>query len=192
MFKEFLSYLILYGVRDNVITNNGSGALIFQREKMYTKFRILNCLLLMLGIIVCSAVTYALNTFVYSKFDLFYINVSVSVFVVCLYNIVVATIWRKVSNFGHYLYDYSYSYPSDVVYTLSIILTLNFNLPLVSFILSVAAIVLVVFIMNLFVGFFIESSNRAYMNASFRNVPSRLFLLAIFSVLIYYLNMLIV
>ncbi len=192
MFKEFLSYLILYGVRNNVVTNNGSGALIFQREKMYTKFRILNCLLLMLGIIVCSAVTYALNKFVYSKYDLFYINVSVSVFIVCLYNIVVATIWRKASNFSHYLYDYSFSYPSDVVYTLSIIMTLNFNLPLVSFVLSVLAIVLVVFIMNLFIGFFIESSNRAYMNVSFRNVPSRLFLLAIFSVVIYYLNMFIV
>lgn len=192
MIKEFLSYLVIYGLRNNVVTNNGSGALIFQREKMYTKFRYLNTLLLMLGIIICSAATYALNKFVYAKFDLFYISVSVSVFIVCLYNILVATIWRKASNFSHYLYDSSFSYPSDVVYTLSIILTLDFSLSLVSFVLSVAAIVLVVFVMNMFIGFFLESSNRSYMNASFRNVPSRLFLMAIFAVILYYANLLIV
>lgn len=191
MFNEFLSYLILYGLKSNVVTNNGSGALMFQREKMYNKFRYLNTLLLMLGIVICSAITYVLNKFVYARFDLFYVNVSVSVFIVGLYNIVVATIWKKSSNFGHYLYDVSFSYPCDVVYTLSIILTLNFELSVLSFVLSVLAIVIVVFVMNLFIGFFLESSNRSYMNANFRNVPSRLFLMAIFSIIVYYLSLLV-
>lgn len=190
MVQVILSYLILYGITNNVVLN-GSGATIFQREKMYRSFRYISTLFLLLGIVVCSAIAYALNNYVYAKFDLFYVETSVIVLFVGVYNLIVATIWAKLSSFKHYLYETSFSYVMDYAFTLSIIFTLDFNLSIVNFAMSVAAVVIVVLVMNVIVGFFTESVNKSYLNVNLRHVPTRLFLLAIFSMILYYAGMIV-
>lgn len=192
MLQTFLSYLVLYGLKDNIFMNNGVGALQVQREKMYRSFRYLNALFLVVGIILTSIISYFLNTFVYAKYDLFYISVSVNVFIVALYHLIVSIIWQKISYFKYYLYETSFSYGFDVVYTLSIIFTLDMSVSFLSLILSLFAIALVVLVMNVFVGFYIKSMNRGYLNINFRNVSIRLFMLAIFSMVIYYASMLVI
>ena len=191
MLQTFLSYLVLYGLKDNIFINNGVGALQIQREKMYTSFRFLNALFLILGIILTSTISYILHNFIYAKYDLFYISVSVNVFIVAIYHLIVSIIWQKISYFKHYLYETSFSYGFDVVYTLSIIFTLDMSIGFSSFILSLLAIAIVVIIMNVFMGYYIKSMNRGYLNINFRNVPVRLFMLSIFSIILYYASILI-
>lgn len=192
MLEVLLSYIILYGVQSNVLVMNGTGAIQFQREKMYRSFRYISALFLILGIIVCSFIAYVLHTYVYSKFDLYYIATSVNVLFVGIYNLLVAFIWTKISSFKHYLYETSYSYVMDFAYTLSIIFTLDMSVSIANFAMSLIAVALVVLVMNVFVGFFVESFNKSYINKNFRHVPSRLFLLAIFSIILYYVGILVV
>ena len=192
MFETFLSYLALYGLKENVFVCNASGPLQVQREKMYRSFRYINALFLILGIILTSIISYFLNNYVYAKYDLFEISVTVNVFVVALYNLLVSFIWQKISYFKFYLYENSFSYGFDVVYTLSIIFTIDMSVAIGSFLMSLVAIALVVMIMNVLVGFYIRSMNRGYLNINFRNVSARLFLFAIFSILLYYASLLVV
>ena len=70
MLQTFLSYLAIYGLKDNIFVMNGAGALQIQREKMYRTFRYVNALCLVLGIILTSLVSYFLNNYIYAKFDL--------------------------------------------------------------------------------------------------------------------------
>jgi len=191
MVQVILSYLILYGISSNVIVFNGSGAMLFQREKMYRSFRYVSTLFLMLGIVLSSFVAYVLNNYVYAKFDLYYIGTSVIVLFVGLYNLIVAAIWSKLSSFKHYLYESSFSYVMDYVFTLSIVFTIDLSLSIVNFAISVGVIAVVVLVMNVLVGFFTESVNKSYLNVNLRHVPSRLFLLAIFSIILYYAAMIV-
>lgn len=192
MFETFLSYLALYGLKENIFVCNVSGPLQIQREKMYRSFRYLNALFLVVGIIITSLISYVLNNFVYSEFDLFEISVTVIVFIVALYNLLISFIWQKNSYFKFYLYENSFSYGFDVVYTLSVIFTLDMSVAIGDFLMILFAIALVIMIMNVIVGFYIKSINRGYININFRNVSARLFLFAIFSILLYYMSLLLV
>ena len=192
MVETFLSYLTLYGLKENIFVINGSGPLQIQREKMYRKFRYINALFLILGIILTSLISYVLNNYVYEKFDLLYISVSVNVFIVALYHLIVSHLTQKLSSFSYYLYENSYSYGFDVVYTLSVLFTLDFSIKIVPFIMSLVSIGIVVFVMNVLMGFYIKSMNRGYLNINFRNVSVRIFLFAIFSILVYYMGLLII
>lgn len=191
MFSEFLSYLCLYGIQNNIMLSNATGATQFQREKRYLSFRLISTAFLILGIVVCAMISYLLYNFVYAKFDLFYISTTVTVFFVGIYNLVVSFIFTKISNFQRFLYETSFAYVMDFAFTLSVVLTLNMTLPIMSFVMAVLAIIIVVLIMNLFLGFFIEGINRSYLKVNYRNVPARLFLMAIFSLLIFYIGKLI-
>lgn len=192
MLEIFLSYLALYGLQQNIFVYNGAGPLQVQREKMYRSFRYLNALFLILGIIVTSFITYLLNNYVYAKFDLLYISVSVSVFVVALYHLIVSIVWQKMSYFNFYLYENAFAYGFDVVFTLSVIFTLDMNVKILDFAMSLGAVAIIVLVMNVVMGFYIKSMNRGYLNINFRNVSARLFLFAIISILLYYASLLIV
>ena len=192
MAQVFLSYLVLYGLNANIIVGSGAGALEFQREKMYPSFRFFNSLLLVLGIALCGTISFLLNKYVYIVYDVAYINVSVTVLIAGLYNLAVAAIWKKASNFNHYLYENSFSYAFDLVFTVFAVLMLNMSLPIANFFLSVLAMAIVIIVMSAVVGFFVKSMNRGYMNINFRNVSARLFFLAIVSLILYYASLLIV
>ena len=192
MLETFLSYLALYGLQENIFVFNGSGPLQIQREKMYRRFRYVNALFLILGIILTSFISYVLNNYVYEKFDLFYISVSVNVFIVALYHLLVAHLTQKLSPFSFYLYESSFSYGFDVVFTLSVLFTLDFSVKILPFIMSLLSIGIVVFVMNVIMGFYIKTMNRGYLNINFRNISVRIFLFALFSILIYYASLLVI
>lgn len=192
MLQMFLSYLLIYGVQSNIVVFNGAGALVFQREKMYRSFRYLDAIFVIIGTAIIGTIAYFLNKYVYAKFDIAYINVTVVVFLVGFYNLVVSAIWRKISYFKNYLYQKSYTYAFDFAFMLSVIFMLNMNVAIVDFLMMIAAISVVIFVMNFFVGFYVHSINRGYMNINFRDVSARLFVLAIFSILLIYASQLIV
>lgn len=191
MLNLFLADLVTYGLNANIVVNSGVGALLFGREKKYRSFRYINTLFLMLGICICSVATYFLNKYVYAKFDIYEIKVGVVVILACLYNLLISFLWKKMSLFGHYLYDCSCSYVFDTVFMVYVAMTLNLSLEIVPFILSVAAVVVVVFVMNFLIGFYVESINKSSLKICFRNVAARLFLLAIFAMILFYANMLV-
>ncbi len=192
MIETFLSYLALYGLKENIFVVNGSGPLQIQREKMYRRFRYINALFLILGIILTSLIAYVLNNFVYEKFDLFDISVSVNIFVVAFYHLLVAHFTQKLSPFSFYLYESSFSYGFDVVFTLSVLFTIDMSVKIVPFVTSLVAIALVVMVMNVLMGYYIKTMNRGYLNINFRNISVRLFLFALFSILIYYASLLVI
>lgn len=192
MLQLFLSYLLLYGVQSNIVVFNGAGALELQREKMYRSFRYIDAIFVILGIALIGTINYFLNNYVYGKFDLAYINVTVVVFLVGLYNLLISAIWRKISYFKNYLYQKSYTYAFDFVFMLSVIFTLNLTVGIVEFLMMIAAISVVILVMNMIVGFYVHSINRGYMNINFRDVSARLFVLAIFSILLIYAGQLII
>lgn len=191
MLQVFLSYLVLYGLQTNVILSNGSGALEFQREKMYRSFRYLNTLFLIIEICIISFAYYFLETYLLSQFDLHFIGFTIVVFLSGLLNLVVSSIWRKSSNFKYYLYESSYSYAFDLVFVVSVVFMLDINVSILNFVMQVVAVMIVIMVMNAIIGFFVRSFNRGYLNVNFRNVSSRLFLLAIISILIYYAGFLV-
>lgn len=191
MFNLFLSNLAYYGLSNNVIINSGVGALMFGREKKYKLFRYINTLFLMLGICICSFAIYFLDIYVLTKFKLQEIKAGILVLLACLYNLLISILWTKMSLFGHYLYERSCSYVFDVVFTVFVVMNLDLTLAILPFVLSVAAVVVVVFLTTFIVGFFVESINKSSLKLCFRNVSARLYLLAIFGVLLYYLNMLV-
>lgn len=190
MISTFLNNLISYGLVNNVVVSTGAGVVLMQREKTYRSFRYLSCLFLILGIVICSAISYALENYVYSKFDLGFVAVTANVFFVGIYNLLISKIWRKISSFKVYLYDSSFSYAMDFAFMLAVIFLLDMSLAIVDFAMSVLAIGVVILVMNIFIGFFIESYNRSYVDKNFRNVSSRLFLFAIFAVILYYASIL--
>ncbi len=191
MAQTFLSYLILFGLENNLIISNSAGVSIFQREKMYTSFRFLSLLYLLAGIVLTSTISYFLNYFIYSKFDLYYISVTVNVFIVGIYNILISYIWKKGKSFNNYLYENSFSYAFDVVFTLSVIFCLDMSVSIVNFFMQLIACVIVVAITYTILGHFIKCENRGYLNVSFRNVPVRIFMFAIFSLILYYAGLLV-
>ena len=102
MFESFLSYLALYGVQSNIFVYNGAGTLQVQREKMYRSYRYINALFLVLGIIVTSLISYLLHNYVYSKFDMLDIGISVNVFIVALFHLLISFIWQNISYYKFY------------------------------------------------------------------------------------------
>lgn len=191
MFNLFLTNLVTYGLSSNIVINSGVGALLFGREKKYRFFRYINTLFLMLGIALCAVATYFLNKFVFTKFDLMEIKIGVLVLLVCLYNLLISFIWKKMSLFGHYLYERSCSYVFDVIFTIFVVSSLSLELEILPFIMMIAAILVVVFVTNFLVGFYIESINKSNLKIYFRNVSARLLLLAIFAMILFYANMLV-
>ena len=192
MLQVFLSYLVLYGLHSNLMLN-GAGTVVFQREKQYMSFRLLSTLFLVVGIALTATITFFLYKFVYSSYNLFYISASINVLIVGLYNILVSYIWKRFGkSFSYYLYDNAFSYAFDMVFTLSVIFTLNMSVSIAEFFVSLSAVVIVVFVTSIIIGFFVRNLNRGYMNVSFRNIPARLFVLAIFSIILYYCAQLVV
>ena len=191
MLNLFLSNLIVFGLQSNVITNSGAGVLLFSREKKYRSFRYINTLFLMLGIAICGVATYFLNMFVYTKFDLVEIKLCVVVVLAACFHLIVSALWKKISKFNHYLYENSCSYVFDLVFTIYAVMIFDLTLGIVPFLMSVAAALIVIFVMNLFLGFFLEGINKSDLNINFRNVSARLFLFAIFAMILYYASMLV-
>ena len=191
MLNLFLANLVTYGLNSNIVVNSGVGVLLFGREKKYRFFRYLNTLFLMLGIILCGIATYFLNEYVYLAFDLLEIKLGVLILLVCLYNLLISFLWKKMSLFGHYLYERSCSYVFDVVFTIFAVMSLNLLVEFTQFVLSLAAIACVIFVTNLLVGFYVESINKSSLKVYFRNVSARLLLLAIFAMILFYANMLV-
>ena len=186
MFQTFLSYLVLYGLKSNLVACNGSGALIFQREKMYTSYRFISNLFLILGVILTASISFFLEYFIYSKYDLYNISFSVNVLIVGAYNMLVSLFIKKSPSFSNYVYENSFSYAYDMVFTLSVILSLDMTLSIPLFFMSLLSAVVCIFVTSALIGFFVKSVNRGYINDSFRNVAVRLFLLAIIAIIFYY------
>ena len=192
MLELFLSFVLLYGVKSNIVVMNSSGSLLFQKEKQYIKFRVLNSLFLMLGLIVCMTLSYVLYNYVYKMYDMLYLNVVISVLIVGIYNLIVSKIFAKMSHYTHYLYQKSYSFAFDFVFILSVIFTVDMaGYTLVEFVVMAATIALVVFVSSLIFGFYIEDANKSNIDKHYLNVPSRLFMLAMFSILLHYASLLI-
>ena len=191
MLQIFITYLVIYGLKSNLVVDNSSGVLIFQREKMYTSFRYISNLFLILGIIISASISYFLYTYIYVKFNMFYISETVNMLIVASYNIIVSNLLKKKKSFSNYLYDNSFSLAYDTVFMVSVLLTLDMNLSVVGFFLSLLAAVIVIFVINVLMGFFVKSFNRNYINISARNIAVRLFMMAIFSIILHYAAMLI-
>lgn len=191
MLEMLLTYLIIYGLKTNLVVQNGSGVLIFQREKMYTSFRYISNLFLILGTILTATISYFLYRIIYVKFDMFYISHGVNVVIVGAYNILISNILKRRPSFSNYLYENSFSYAYDTVFMLSVLFMLDMDLSIVYFFMSLLAAVLVIFISNVLIGFFVKCFNRNYVNISARNIAVRLFMVAIFSIILYYAQLLI-
>ncbi len=192
MLNLILGFIVLYGLKSNIVVSFGPGAMLMAREKQYAKFRAASSLLLMLGTILCLIISYFLNKYVYKPNDMFYLSTVISVLIVGLYNILVSKIFSKMSNFMHYLYEKSYTFAIDFVFIMSLIFVIDMSLVLVDFIVMAAVIGVVMFISNMLFGFYIEDANKSHIDKTYLNVPSRLFILAIFSMLLYYAGMLII
>lgn len=192
MLNLFVSLLLCFGVSSNIVLLNGSGALMFQKEKQYTKFRVLDSLFVSIGAAVCLTAVYFLYSYVYKTYNLESLSILVSVLIVGIWNLLVSKIFSKMSHFTHYLYEKSNSFALDFVYLLSIIFIVDMSAyGLVEMLILAGVVALVTFFTNLIFGFFIEDSNKSAINDNYLNVPARLFMLAIFSVIVYYAAMLI-
>ena len=186
--KTFLQYLIIYGLQNNLVICSGSGALIFQREKVYGKYRFLSTLFLAVGIILAGIASYVLSrlSITLEGIDTKKFIATVSIVIVGAYNLLVSSIFRKSKKFDNYLYENSFSYAYDMVFTLSVVFSLETTLPIFLFTVSLLAAIIVVIVSNLLIGFFVKSLNREHIHESLRNVSVRLFLFAILAVLFYY------
>ena len=191
MLNLFLSFVLLFGVKSNIVVFNGAGALEFQKEKQHLKFQVLNSLFLAIGIVVCSLISYLLNSYVYKVYDLEYIGIMMSVLIVGIYNLFTSKIFSKMSHYMQYVYEQSHSFAIDFVFILSVIFMIDMSFAITEFIVMMAAIALVVFVTNFIVGIFVEDFNKSAIDKHYLNVPSRLFMLAIFSIILYYASQLI-
>ena len=191
MFDVFLANLVTYGLNQNILVSNGYGALLLGREKKYRFFRYLNILFTILGIAICSIAMYFFNQFVIEKFDIAEIKVGVLVFFAGLYNLLISFLWGKMSNFGQYLYEKSCSYVFDTVLIVFVVMTMDLTLNFVPFLMAVLAVLVVIFVTNLIMGFYIESVNKSTLTLCVRNVSARLYLVAFFAILLFYLGKLV-
>lgn len=191
MFDVFLANLVTYGLNQNILISTGYGAILLGREKKYRFFRHLNILFTILGIAICSIAMYFLNQFVIEKFDIIEVKVGMIVLLAGLYNLLISFLWGKMSNFGQYLYEKSCSYVFDTVFIVFVVMTLDMTLKLVPFLMTILAIMIVIFLTNLIMGFYIESINKSSLKLCVRNVSARLYLVAIFAILLFYLGKLV-
>ena len=186
MLNLFFGFVLLFGIKSNIVLNSGSGALLFQKEKQYLKFRTLNSLFVALGTFVCLVISYFLTKYIYEPNDMLYLSVVITVLLVGVYNIIVSKIFAKMSHFVHYLYEKSHSFAIDTVFILSVIFSISVSYVVVEFVLLAAAIAIITFVTNMIFGFFVEDANKSSVDRHYLNVPSRLFMLAIFSIILYY------
>ena len=186
MFDILLSSILNVGVKSNVIADNGVGPLLFAREKGYGFFRYLSMLFLIIGVCLCSLATYFLQKYLIVKYELVEFKIFIVVLVAGLYNLIANAIWKKSSYFGRYLYGSSCSYAFDLAYTIFVIMGLNLELEISEFLMTLVAISIVIIVMNLLVGVFVDGINRSNLNINFRNVSARLFLFAIIAFLLHY------
>ena len=191
MLDLFLTNLVTYGLNQNMLVNTGYGALLFGREKKYRFFRYINILFMLLGVVICSVATYYLNEFVIEKFNVPEIKFGVVIFLAGLYNILISFLWGKMSRFGQYLYEKSCSFVFDLVFTVFVVMSLDLTLSIVTFLMTIASIVVVIFVTNLIISFYIESINKSSMRICVRNVSARLYLVAIFAIMLFYLGKLV-
>lgn len=191
MFDVFLANLVTYGLNQNILISTGYGAILLGREKKYRFFRHLNILFTILGIAICSIAMYFFNQFVIEKFDVIEVKVGMVVLLAGLYNLLISFLWGKMSNFGQYLYEKSCSYVFDTVFIVFVVMTLDMTLKLVPFLMTILAIMIVIFLTNLIMGFYIESINKSSLRLCVRNVSARLYLVAIFAILLFYLGKLV-
>jgi len=191
MFDVFLANLVTYGLNQNILISTGYGAILLGREKKYRFFRHLNILFTILGITICSIAMYFFNQLVIEKFDIIEVKVGMLVLLAGLYNLLISFLWGKMSNFGQYLYEKSCSYVFDTVLIVFVVMTLDMSLKFAPFLMTILAIVLVIFVTNLIMGFYIESINKSNLRLCVRNVSARLYLVAIFAILLFYLGKLV-
>lgn len=191
MLNLFLTNLAEFGLHSNIVVCSGTGALLYGREKRYTFFRYISVLFLILGVCICSFANYFLTNYVYSKFDIFEIQVGVLVLLACLYNLLISKLWKKMSLFGLYLYNSSCSYVFDIIFTVYVAMILDTTLAIVPFVCSLLSVIIVVFVMTVLIGFYVEGINKSSLRICFRNVSARLYLLAIFAIILYYASMLV-
>ena len=62
---------------------------------------------------------------------------------------------------------------------------------IIEFLIMTATIAVVMFVSNLIFGFYIEDANKSNIDRHYLNVPSRLFMMAMFSIILYYASLLI-
>ena len=191
MINLFLTNLMNFGLNQNIFVNSGYGAMLVGREKKYRFFRYINILFTILGIILCSIATYFLNQYVFEKFDIFEIKVGAVIFLAGLYNLLISFLWGKMSRFGQYLYEKSCSYVFDLVFTVFVVMTLDLTLSFVSFLMTLLALLIIIFATYVIIGFYIESINKSTLKLCVRNVAARLYLIAFFAILLFYLGKLV-
>ena len=191
MLNLFLTNLETYSLTQNIFVNTGYGTLLIGREKKYRFFRYLNILFLMIGILLCSIATYFLNEFVFVKFDVSEIKLGAIIFISGLYNLLISFLWGKMSKFGQYLYEKSCSYVFDLVFTVFVVMTLDLTIEFVPFLMVVLAMLVAIFVSNLIIGFYIETINKSSLKLCVRNVSARIYLMAFFAILLFYLAKLI-
>lgn len=191
MLNLFLTNLIEFGLSSNIVVNSGTGALLFGREKKYTFFRYASVLFLILGVCICSFANYFLTNYVYVKFDICEIKVGVLVIIACLYNLLVSALWKKMSLFGLYLYNTSCSFVFDMVFSVFVAMSLDCTLEILPFVFSLISVILVVFVMMVIIGFYVDGINKSNLRICFRNVSARLYLLGIIAIILYYANLLV-
>lgn len=186
MFDVLLSSILNVGIKSNIVAENGCGPLLFSREKGYGFFRYLSMLFLIIGVCVCSIGVYFLQKYVLVKYELAEFKIFIVVLIVGLYNLIVSAIWKKSTYFGRYLYASSCSFAFDFVYIVYIVMQLNLELELTNFLMGIVAISVVLIVMNLVIGIFVNGINRSNLNINFRNVSARLFLFAVIAFLLHY------
>ena len=186
--KLFLSYLLIYGLKNNLIVLNASGVTQLQREKKYTNFRYLSSMFVCVGVLLCSMIAFFVKNLIIDPFDMQEIYLSIITIIVLLYNLIVATILNAKSTFIYYLYDRSVSYVLDSVFIISVIYSLDMAIDILPYLLSVFAAVIAIFVTNIIVGLYVKFINKSYVIPSFRKVPITLLLLSVFSILLYYLS----
>lgn len=201
LIKIFLLSLVTFGLQRNLIVHNSSGVLIFQREKMYSKYRFTSTIFLILGIILAGSVTFFLHYLdkvLGDKFDVSKFITTIDIIVVGGYNMLVSIIFKKSKKFQNYLYENSFSYAYDIVFTLSVVFMLNYSyldLTGVSFLMIIAyfyvsllGVIISIFITSILFGFFIKSFNSDNVDDSMKNISARLLMMSIFAVIFYYLS----
>ena len=77
------------------------------------------------------------------------------------------------------------------MFTVFVVMSLDLTLEIVPFILTTLAIMIAIFVSNLIIGFYIESINKSSLKLCIRNVSARLYLMAFFAILLFYLAKLI-
>ena len=72
-----------------------------------------------------------------------------------------------------------------------VVMSVDMTLKIVPFLMTILAIMVVIFVTNLIMGFYIESINKSSLKLCVRNVSARLYMLAFFAVLLFYLSKLV-